>query len=323
MPEEEGLEIIEDEPIVGPATFVEWYEEHESDDSDNFLDSINLDVDAGGDDAVLLPDLFHHALDAGDDEDELIGAMHEQFAQTGIQPESQTVGQYGETNYFTRLIDWLQGRRLVEDLGEHDFEINYLTFHVPPGGTGQLKMTNTVGSKFGVKLSLLGLGHGLGRSIKFAGTKDFRERDHCLQIAQRVRAHVRSYADASSGQATQLQIDIVELLSSITRSLEECPECSRKLDDAPFMFQQSEPTIDLRGDSVGQSQERTYTFESESNTEIGLPLTLSGIDVTPSIAVNRTLRLQSEVRYDFPGGHCFTPYTEVGDWVDFPFWRQT
>ena len=40
---------------------------------------------------------------------------------------------------YRAIVQRIRGRHLVKDLGEHEFSIDWLSFHIPQGGKGQLE----------------------------------------------------------------------------------------------------------------------------------------------------------------------------------------
>src|SRR2546428_13061243 len=93
----EGLKVLADEPIQGPAAFVEERQ--------------------GRDEEELAEDLRVHVFDSG----------------------VAIPGARGPLDAFRRIVQTIRGRTLIEDLGMHEFTIDWLTFHVPAGGKGHLQ----------------------------------------------------------------------------------------------------------------------------------------------------------------------------------------
>jgi hypothetical protein len=280
MDQLDGLQVLSDEPIQGPAAFVE--------------------ARPGTDPDMLAEELRAHVLDSG----------------------IAVPGARGPIDAFRRMVERLRGRTLIQDLGEHSFPINWLTFHVPLGGKGKLRIANTEDTKLGVGIGLSGLGFGSGRRITLTVNQDFRLRNTCLRLSQLVRARILAYATDDSRRPAHLQVDVLKLLSRQSTALEKCPDCQGADAEDAYMLEQAGPAIDLSQDSVGQIHDEELLLEDDSELELGLPLSLPGLEVKPAVAVNRSIRLRCTIHYEFPGSHCFTPYRRLDGWADLPFWRR-
>jgi hypothetical protein len=237
-----------------------------------------------------------------------------------LQNDIAVPGARGPLETFRRIAEKIRGRTLVKDLGVHEFTINWLTFHVPPGGKGALQITNSAESQFGFRLAMVGLGFGSGRRITLSVNQNFGERNTCLLLSQRAQAKVLAYASSNSQEPDELQVDILKVLSLYTIALSECPDCQGP--DDTLMIEQSGPAIDLTQDPVGQRHEEKFSLTDDSELELGLPLPIP-LQLTPSVALSRSVRLSVEVRYEFPGGYCFTPFRKLTGWEDFQFWRRS
>jgi hypothetical protein len=262
------------------------------------------------------PAEFVEQHDATDDAD-VAGALAEHMQQAGLEPPARR-GMVGDA--YREIVNRIRGRRLVEDFGEHDFSIDWLGFHVPPGAKGQLKINSSGTVGYGVKLEVLGLGFGSGCRRTLTINEDFRERTQCLSLGQRVRARVRSFADRGKTTASHVQVDVLAVLAEERRALDPCPECAAadELDDL-----QPGAAHDLRGDPVGQVYQESIKLESDDSVDLGLPLSLPGLKLKPSVSLKRSLQLECAVKYDLPGGHCYTPYLRADGWTGLPIWRRS
>lgn len=277
----EGVTILSDEPLQGTAAFIEERR--------------------GVDDEALAEQLRAHAVSGG-------------LALPGARGG-------GPLEAFQRIVRRIRGRTEGEDLGEHELSIDWLTFHVPQGGKGKLKLKQSEEAYFGVQISLLGLGFGSGRRITLSVDQDFKERICCLRLSELVRARVRTFSTDGSGTPTQCQVDVVEILAHQTTALEPCAEC---LGSGDSMITQAGPAFDSTRDPIGLIQDDEILLEDDSEVELGLPLSIPGlaVDLTPSIAVKRSVHLRCTLHYEFPGGYRFTPYVRSNSWKDLPFWRR-
>lgn len=223
---------------------------------------------------------------------------------------------------FTNMVRAIRGRTLVENLGEHEFSVDWLTFHVPSGGKGYLQMENAQGAKFGLGLGFVGLGYGSGFHVTISVNQDFHERTNCLHLSHRILAQVLKYTDNGSNGPAYLQLNVLKLLSSQMTEIKECAECNNTGPTAKLLLKRG-AAIDLTADPVGLTREETLSLNNDSELEIGLPFSLANMKLKPTVVVNRSIHLECKVRYVFPGGYCFTPARKPGSWNDFPFWRRT
>lgn len=273
--------------------------------------------DAHGDLGERIPGPAEFVERQGGDDAHVAGALAEHMAQAGLDAPAKR-GMVGDA--YREIVRRIRGRRLIEDLGEHEFSIDWLGFHVPQGAKGQLKITSAGTTGYGVKLEVLGLGFGSGCRRTLTINEDFRERSQCLSLGQRVRAHVRSYADRGKATASLVQVDVLAVLADERRALEPCPECA-----AADELLDLEPGAahDLRGDPVGQVYQESIKLESDESVDVGLPLSIPGLKLKPSVSIKRSMQLECAVKYDLPGGHLYTPYLRSDGWTGLPVWRRT
>lgn len=282
MPDRDGIRILSDEPLLGPAAFVEQH--------------------AGDADQPLAEALRDHAL----------------ATSVGV-PAAR-----GPIDAFLRIVQRLRGRTLVEDLGEHDIYVTWLTSHVPPGGNCQLHLSQQAGSGFGVKLGVMGLGLGSGRSLTLATEEKFGKRDKCMQIQQKLRVAVRTYRQGEANQPAEVQTDVVKTLGQKVTTLDDCPLCFSAAADCPDLAEPIEEKVhDLTDDVTGKSEKTTVVIENDAERELGLKLPLGGLEITPSLAVKRSVKLSCSLELDFPGGYRYTPYHLITEWEDLPFWGRS
>ena len=275
--------------------------------------------DAGTDDLderIAGPAEFVERHDTADDAD-LAGALAEHMERAGLEAPARR-GLVGDA--YREIVRRIRGRRLLEDFGEHDFSVDWLGFHVPQGARGQLKITSTGTVGYGVKLDVLGLGFGSGCRRTLTINEDFRERTQCLSLGQRVRARIRSFADRGKTTASHVQVDVLAVLAEERKALDPCPDCT-----AADELDELEPGAahDLRGDPVGQVYQESIKLESDESVDLGLPLALPGLKLKPSVSIKRSIQLECAVKYDLPGGHCYTPYLRADGWTGLPIWRRT
>lgn len=225
---------------------------------------------------------------------------------------------------FERIVRRIRGRTLVEDLGEHDVAVTWLSGHVPPGGSAHLCVAQLAKSGFGLKLGVLGIGLGSGRSVTLGIDRDFGQRDKCMLIQHKFRVAVKAYRYDEDDDTPQIQTDIVQQLGEKITSFDKCEYCFIEDGDCPDMAEAMQGnTYDLKNDAKGKSEKLTIVIESNNETEVGLKLPVGGIEITPSVAVKRNATLSCTLESQFPGGYLYTPHRLVSAWDDLPFWGRS
>jgi hypothetical protein len=228
----------------------------------------------------------------------------------------------GPLDPFLRIIHRVRGRTLAQDLGEQQMTIAWLTFHVPQGCKGQLKLTNTGTTEAGLRLGVAGLGFGSARRLALSVNQDFHERTECLQLAQRVRTRVRVFSEPNTA-SSHVQVDVLELLANQANALVNCPDCTAIATGDTGLMADPGVSVDLRNDPHGQSRTEAVELNDDSEIEFGIPLALAGLAVKPSVSVKRSVRLKCEAQYDFVGGFAYTPFTRLNAWSDLPLWKRS
>jgi hypothetical protein len=225
------------------------------------------------------------------------------------------------TNRYLSIIDRIRGRQLVEDLGKRQFDVDWFAFHVPPGAKGRLKLTHKKEGTLGVKLKVLGLGFGGGRSLSLALQDDYGERTKCLLLQRTFEANFRVFEDISGRQ--YFQVDVERVVKDKQYGAGECQRCSigalPEFDFTPV----AEVAIDVTHDPNGRTISDSYSIDENKELELSLPLNFTGFDILPGIALRRNVKLECEYGYTLPGGYCYTPFRDDDGWRDFPFWLRT
>src|SRR6266550_3453867 len=102
-----------------------------------------------------------------DDPEKLASALLERAKEVDVgNPASR-----GPERYLS-IIERIRSRKLLEDLGNRQFTVDWLGFHVPAGAKGRLKIKHIQKGTFGATLKVLGLGFGAGRSLSLAVEDD-------------------------------------------------------------------------------------------------------------------------------------------------------
>ncbi|HTQ69657.1 MAG TPA: hypothetical protein VMI13_13295 [Solirubrobacteraceae bacterium] len=250
---------------------------------------------------------------------ERAGAPDEITASFGPLPAGR-----GSKDALQRLVERLRGRRQLEDLGEHTAEIPWLSMHVPPGGSASVVLRHRQQQQGRLELSLFGSGGGRGRILSFSVEDDFRERDQCLRLIQRVDVHVRTFANGTEGHGaiTEVAADVVRVRDKVVAVWAPCPLCGMEAAKAnPGLYQIDGEGVDLSDDDVGLDRLVAYERSVQDQLNVSVPIALpGGSAIRAGVNVKRAVTLTCEANYHFPGRSYLTPLRNVDDGVDMPFW---
>ncbi len=219
-----------------------------------------------------------------------------------------------------RLVDRLRGRRLLEDFGVHQAQVEWLRFHVPPGGTARLTLERKAERTGGVTLKFMGLGFGSGRSVALGAEHDFGDRTDCFSLGALVDVHLRTYTESDGRIAVQVDVEGVAGISLASRM--PCGLCFQPPEAGPVPRKQ-EHEWDLDDDPHGLTAKVTYETTDISDVEISpkIPeVELGGL--IPGLSMNRSIMSSCVATYTFPGHACFRSYHEVPRRLDLPFWGR-
>lgn len=252
---------------------------------------------------------------AGEDDATVAAALATYMENSGL-ARSGARGVIGDT--YRAIVDRVRGRRLVEDFGEHEFSVEWLGFHVPPGAKAQLNISSSRMLGYGVKLELGGFGLGSTSRQTFTINEDFRERTQCLTLSRRINARLRSFAARGKTNATEIQVDVLGVIAEERSVHEPGVDCWNDDD-----LEQVEPALDLRSDPVGQLFETGIKLEGDSELTIALPFSVAGLGLTPALSMKRSTQLECKLKYEFAGGFCYTPLQRTDGWGSLPIWRRS
>ena len=222
------------------------------------------------------------------------------------------------------LLDQFRGMQLVADLGTHQTKLEWLAFHVPPGGTGQLQLEVAGTQHAAVQLKVMGLGGGSGRKFTFGAERDLGQRDQCFALgAGSTFGCGRSVAVTPTRRTTSAS-------TSKRSSTPMSSPCSPASSASPMRARRpprAHPAgvgWDLSSDDKGVTERLTVEFSRETELEVTLEipgLPLAGL--VPGVAMNREVRSKCEAVYTFPGRANFVGYELIGRRKDFPFWGRS
>lgn len=219
-----------------------------------------------------------------------------------------------------RLFKWFRSRRLVEDLGCHEVDLDWLGFHVPQGGTGRLVLGHSNTEESLLKLTFLGFGGGSRLRYSVSAKRDFGLRSTCFYLGTRVSVRLRTFAENGAAEANVMQVDIGEPVNDYLRPAPDCPLCFRSAGCKPAKAKPSGQSWDLRADGQGISETLTYELSKTWQFEASLKIPVLKTDLKPAIEMTRSIASSCSVAYEFPGGRRFTGYELIGSRLNLPFW---
>src|SRR6266567_525906 len=144
----------------------------------------------------------------GDEDDEAASLALEQHL------DQQEVGRAGDRGIMRNLLDQFRGMTQVADLGTHPTKLEWLAFHVPPGGTGQLQLEVTGTQHAAVQLKVMGLGGGSGRKFTFGAERDLGTRDQCFALGAWIDVRLRKFRGRDDDAPEELRVDVEAVTNS-------------------------------------------------------------------------------------------------------------
>jgi hypothetical protein len=254
----------------------------------------------------------------GDADDDAASAALEQYV------DQQEVGRAGDRGIMRNLLDQFRGMQLVADLGTHQTKLEWLAFHVPPGGTGQLQLEVAGTQHAAVQLKVMGLGGGSGRKFSFGAERDLGQRDQCFALGAWIDVRLRKFRGRDADASEDLRVDVEAVINSYVEPLQPCALCFTDAARRPLRAHPAGVGWDLSSDDKGVTERLTVEFSRETELEVTLAipgLPLAGL--VPGVAMNREVRSKCEAVYTFPGRANFVGYELIGRRKDFPFWGRS
>lgn len=216
------------------------------------------------------------------------------------------------------VVDVILRRRITQVLPPVEVPTDWIRFHVPPAGRGQLKLARAEAAEYGLKFKAVGCGWGSGKSTTLTVTRDFQQRTRCLRVALALQVRVTLYADGIPPRA-----DVIGVGGLSVEELEVCPDCSgsseRSLSKMPVPAGE---WIDLRKDPVGQAIQRTVELADPKDVSATIPFKLAAVGVEIGIDWSRRTQLTCDTQYFFPGNRRYRPMRSLNEPPDLPYWRS-
>jgi hypothetical protein len=225
-------------------------------------------------------------------------------------------GDRGGGEIWRSIIDAIRGRRVRSVEGPYEVPVSWLAFHVPPHGAGQLTVTTSSSSEYGLQLKAVGTGWGSGRSMKVNVSRDYHDRHQCFGIEIALSVRCTLYEDGSPSRT-----DVLSVAGQTVHEFRPCPFCGAMSESAGRIERPAGAWLDLTADSVGQVVEETIDIVDKNSFEASVPFKPPGIDTEIGVTWTRENNLTCQTRYTFPGGRRYRPYRELGRPVELPYWR--
>ena len=222
----------------------------------------------------------------------------------------------GLPQVWNAVVDTLLRRRAVQTLGPFEVPTHWMSFHVPPGGKGHLKVANKTGTDYGLKLKAVGSGWGSGRGVTLNVARDFQERTRCLRVALALQTRVTVFEGGVPPRA-----DVLGLAGLAVEELAECPDCNGENERQGAMVEPAGEWIDLRRDPTGQTLDTTLELVDKNELNLSVPFTLPGLNLQIGVDWSRRAQLTCSTKYVFPGGHRYRPSATYDGPADLPYWR--
>lgn len=222
----------------------------------------------------------------------------------------------GLPEVWSAVVETIRRRRPLKEIGPFEVPTPWLSFHVPPGGTGHLKIGNSKASEFGIKFKAVGSGWGSGRSLTVEVSRDFQERTRCIRIALALNTRVRVYEGDVPPRA-----DVLGVAGLSVEELDACPDCSGENERLGAMVVPAGEWIDLRRDPKGQTVQESLELADTSDIDLSVPFTVPGLNVQTGVEWSRRSQVSCSTTYALPGGRRYRPSAAYGEPRDLPFWR--
>jgi hypothetical protein len=254
----------------------------------------------------------------GDDEGEAARRELEQHL------KEQDVGRPGDRGVVQDLRDLFRGMKQTADLGTHATKLEWMAFHVPQGGTGQLLLAHTSTQETAVTLKVMGLGGGAGRKMSFGAERDLGAREQCFTLGTWIDVRLRAFRGRSGDASEELRVDVEGMRNSYVEPLQPCALCFTDAERRPARAQATGIGWDLSSDDDGVTERMTFEFTADAELEVTLSIpgvSLGGL--VPGVAMRREVQNRCEAEYTFPGRANFVGYELVGRRKDFPFWGRS
>lgn len=253
------------------------------------------------------------------DDQALIKVLSEKMDQNSI----ILSGSRGSDFWLTHLFN-LRNNEITREMGEHHVKVPFLSFHVPPGGKGNLvlKSINSEAAKF--KFSIVGFGYGAGKNFSVSIDTDFGTRNHCFSLVQNLLISVKEIEFNRQGRKKKvLRSDVKKVIDFALNVHEKCPFCSTPLSNIDEESLETFPAINLSNDRKGIKQTKSLKIKESKNFDIGFDISTLGIKMTSQLNVERNIDSECLVSYFFPGGYTYRAFKSRYPFRDLPYWRKS
>jgi len=269
---------------------------------------------------TALAESYDRMVAASVPENQIVSALREEVAAQGLPvPGGRSAG-----SVFSWLANWFKSRELIDDLGSHRAQVEWLTLHVPPGGTAEFSIENQQTAENGCTLKIVGIGGGAGKKFSFSSSYQSPARKNCARFIQHFDFDARLYKVNSNGNVGyQVVADVTGMRHQEVVPWKDCPYCGIAADAIDLFQYEIDPQgFDLRQDDVGQIRSESVDLETSKSLELSVPIEVPiiGKPLDAGISVNRVESWHCEVSWMFPPGKFTVPYRGAEALADLPYW---
>jgi hypothetical protein len=257
---------------------------------------------------------------ANPNSDTLSRVLQERAKELGL----PAVGGRGVPSALRPLVDFLQRRRLIDDLGNHNATVTWLELHVPRGGSGAVKWRTAGTGQAAFSLELLGSGLGSGRKTSWVVESDVPRRSTCLRFVQEITARIKVYSVSEQDrERLEPAVDIVGTRGRRLESWPDCPFCAIGMQEVDEFAYERGDVIDLTAYDAEYSETYQREVSFSRNVDLGLKVPISASlpqAGTVGLSLKQETTMSYEVAYQFINGRCYQPYWPADEPVSLPYW---
>jgi hypothetical protein len=258
----------------------------------------------------------------GSDDDAITEALVAEHAAD----ELATAGGRGLETALRAAVAALRDRREISDLGRHEVTVPWLSFHVPAGGSAELKLASSGAEKSALTLKLVGAGYGRVRTLTWEQAFEIPSRTTCMRSDLHVTLDVRLFEVRTAlGRRREAGADVVGTRREMV-SLAQCPHCGIGVDEVePFEFASGD-VLDQRGFDTSVVETGSTTVSTEAVIDAAfdakaLPV-LEGLSL--GLSLTRSIAARLDTKVTLAPGRRYLPYWPLDGGVpQLPFWAST
>ena len=215
---------------------------------------------------------------------------------------------------------------MVSELGRHTITVPWLSFHVPAGGSAELKLVSSGTAKSALTVKLAGAGYGRVRTLSWEQSFEIPSRTTCMRADLHVELDVRIYEVRTAlGKREEAGADVVGARREMV-SWPQCPHCALGVDDVDLFEYACGDVLDQRAfdTSVVETGSTTVTTEAVHEAAFDAKL-IPGLDgLSLGLSLTRSIAAGLETKVTLAPGRRYLPYWPLDGGVpQLPFWAST